>query len=57
MRVELRDESREDLAGGAWFYDRQKAGLGDYFVDCVASDIATLESTFGIHEIAFCFHR
>ena len=27
MRVELRDEAREDLAVGAWFYERQKAGL------------------------------
>jgi len=40
MRVELRDEAREDFVVGAWFYDRQKAGLGDYFVDCVATDLA-----------------
>ncbi len=57
MRVELRDEAREDLADGAWFYDRQKEGLGDYFIDCVASDLAKLESEFGIHVIAFGFHR
>ena len=57
MRVELRDEAREDFASGAWFYDRQKAGLGDYFVDCVAADLTSLESTFGVHEKAFGFHR
>ena len=57
MPVELRDEAREDFVVGAWFYDRQKAGLGDYFVDCVATDLASLESTFGVHELAFGFHR
>ena len=55
MRVELRDEAREDFVDGAWFYDRQIAGLGDYFVDCVAADLATLESMFGVHEMAFGF--
>ena len=57
MRVELRDEAREDLVDGAWFYGRQRAGLGEYFVDCVAADLATLESTFGVYEMAFGFHR
>ena len=28
MRVELRDGARENLATGAWFYDRQSVGLG-----------------------------
>jgi hypothetical protein len=57
MHVELRDEAREDLAVGAWFYDRQSAGLGDYFIDCLESDLKDLESTSGIHEIAHGFQR
>jgi hypothetical protein len=57
MHVELRDEAREDFAVGAWFYDRQSAGLGDYFIDCLESDLKDLESTSGIHEIAHGFQR
>ncbi len=57
MHVELRDEAREDLAKGAWFYDCQSPGLGDYFIDCLRDDLRTLSAMFGIHEIAFGFHR
>ncbi len=57
MRVELRDEAREDFVDGVWVYERQYAGLSDYFVGCVATDLATLESKFGFHELAFGFHR
>ena len=57
MNVELRNEARNDLDEGAWFYERQNAGLGDYFLDCVDADLATLEENFGIHETVFGFHR
>lgn len=57
MPVELRDEAREDLALGAWFYDRQSAGLGDYFIDCLQSDLKDLELALGIHETVYGFHR
>lgn len=57
MHVELRDEAREDFARGAWFYDRQSPGLGDYFVDCLRDDLGTLIGFAGIHEIVFGFHR
>lgn len=39
MRIVLRDEARSDLALGAWFYDQQSQGLGDYFVECLYSDL------------------
>ncbi|MDA1052695.1 MAG: hypothetical protein O3C40_19745 [Planctomycetota bacterium] len=57
MRVELRDEARQDLADAAWFYERQKSGLGDHFIDCVAADLGTLESQCGIHEVALSSTR
>lgn len=38
MRVELRDEAREDLADAAYFYERQSSGLGDYFIDSLRDD-------------------
>jgi len=43
----------EDLAQGAWFYDRQSPGLGDYFIDCLHSDLRKLSGISGIHEMAF----
>ena len=57
MRVELRDEAREDLAKGAWFYERQSTGLGDYFLDSLRTDLKGLESPLVIYEIVFGFHR
>ena len=44
MRVELRTEAREDLAEGAAFYDRQRPGLGDYFIESIFADLEALES-------------
>ena len=57
MNVELRNEARNDLDEGAWFYERQNTGLGDYFLDCVDSDLATLEKCSGLHETVFGFQR
>ena len=57
MRVELRDEARNDLTDAAHFYDRQSSGLGDHFIDCLERDLWSLTSTHGIHETAFGFHR
>jgi plasmid stabilization system protein ParE len=60
MRVELRTEAREDLAEGAAFYDRQRPGLGDYFIESIFADLEALESLGAhaeIHEVVFGFHR
>jgi hypothetical protein len=56
MRVELRAEARRDLTEGAWFYDGLSAGLGDYFVDSVLSDISMLATQAGIHELVYGLH-
>ncbi len=57
MRVELRVEARNDLFEASMFYDAQRDGLGDYFVDCLFSDLKRLESEAGIHEIVYGLHR
>ena len=57
MRVELRVEARNDLVEASAFFDAQRDGLADYFIDCVFSDLQTLESEAGIHEIAYGLHR
>lgn len=57
MHVELRVEARSDLSEAAAFYEGQRAGLGDYFIDCIFSDLESLETEAGIHEIAYGLHR
>ena len=57
MRVELRDEAREDLVDGAWFYGRQAPGLDEYFIECLREDLRNLELLSGIHERYRGFHR
>ena len=57
MRVELRAEARADLDEGAAFYEDQRDGLGDYFVDSLFSDLEALQSEGGIHERVFGLHR
>jgi hypothetical protein len=56
MRVELRAEARQDLTEGAWFYDGQSSGLGEYFVNSVLNDISKLAMQAGIHEVVYGFH-
>lgn len=57
MHVELRVEARNDLVEAWAFYDAQRNELGDYFIDCLFSDLEKLDSEVGIHEIAYGLHR
>jgi hypothetical protein len=57
MHVELRVEARHDLLEGAWFYEQQREGLGDYFTDCLFEDLDRLEREAGIHATVFALHR
>lgn len=57
MNIELRSEARRDLIDAAVFFDSQRDGLGDYFIDCVFRDLKSLEDEAGIHAKSFGFHR
>ena len=57
MHVELRVEVRDDLANAAAFYDGQRDGLGEFFIDSLFADLERLESEAGIHEIVYGLHR
>ncbi len=39
------------------FYDEREYGIGDYFTDCVVSDIESLRLYAGIHSKHFGFYR
>jgi plasmid stabilization system protein ParE len=57
MKVQILDEAEQDLIEGFHFYEAQQAGLGDYFLDSLFSDIASLHLYGGIHARHFGFHR
>ncbi len=42
MRIQVLDEAEDDLQNGRDFYDRQEAGVGDYFAAALAADFDSL---------------
>ena len=44
------EEVKEDLMAGSSFYELQSYGLGEYFRDCIISDMESLRLYAGIHE-------
>ena len=57
MKVQILRSAMEDLAAGRKFYDRQEAGVGDYFFDSLFAEIDSLALYAGIHSIHFGFYR
>ena len=47
----------QDLVDGSRFYEIQSAGLGDFFLDSLFSDIDSLQLYAGIHAVYFGYHR
>ncbi len=46
-----------DMVEGKAFYDRRSLGLGNYFWDCLISDIGSLIVYAGVHISHFGFFR
>ena len=58
MRIEILESAREDLDLARAFYERQRPGLGTYFLDSLSSDIESLLLFTGIHPVHFeRYHR
>jgi plasmid stabilization system protein ParE len=57
VEIRLLETAREDLREGWKFYEKNAAGLGDYFLDCIQADVQSLRIYAGIHEMAEGFHR
>ena len=49
MTIRLLSVALDDLDAGRRFYERQQAGLGDYFLDSLYSDIESLLLYAGVH--------
>jgi hypothetical protein len=57
MRIEVLDDTKDDLVDGFHFYEEQSPGLGSYFLDSLFADIDSLLLYAGTHRIAFDSHR
>jgi plasmid stabilization system protein ParE len=57
MRILILPSALDDLSDGFEFYERQEAGLGDYFQESLFSDIESLRLYAGIHPKRFGCHR
>jgi hypothetical protein len=57
MNIFILPSAMADLADGFDFYEKQEAGLGDYFLNSLLADIDSLKIYCGIHRKAFGFHR
>ena len=57
MTVVILEDAAEDLESGAQFYQSCAAGVGDYFLDSILSDLDSLVLFAGVHPIYFGFHR
>lgn len=56
-RVWISDDAIQDLNDGFLFYEAQEAGLGDYFVASLRSDIEGLKVSGGVHPLVYHDHR
>lgn len=57
MKIHILDDAQEDLIQGFRFYEGQESGLGDYFLDCLFSDIDSLLVYAGVHAVTYTYHR
>jgi len=55
--VTLLDESIDDLRAGKRFFERNEAGIGEYFTDSAMADIVSLRLYAGIHAVRYGYHR
>ena len=51
------DDAAADPEAGRRFYDERELGVGRYFLDCLISDLGSLQLHAGIHPIHFGFHQ
>jgi hypothetical protein len=57
MKVILTEEAACDLAEAQLFYDKIEAGLGNYCVDSLLTEIEQLAVYHGFHPVRYFCHR
>ena len=53
----ITQSAQDDLLAGFWFYEQQQAGLGNYFLSNLISDIDDLKISAGVHVSNKCVFR
>lgn len=51
------DTAINDIAEGKEFYNSKDLGWGDYFSECIFTEIKALKFRFGLHRKEYGFHR
>ena len=57
MKIRILPSAKRDLNAGFEFYEKQEAGVGSYFTDCLSSDISSLKLFAGSHRKRGDLHR
>jgi len=57
MKIKVLDDAEADMLQAIHFYEKQSAGLGNYFLDTIMSDIESLHIYAGIHIKMWEYHR
>ena len=57
MKIRVLDSALEDLDLGRRFYERQREGLGAYFLGSLCAEIDSLILYRGLHRKSFGYHR
>jgi len=57
MTVVILQDAATDIEAGKQFYETREPGVGEYFVESILADLASLVLYAGIHPVLFGFHR
>lgn len=58
MKIKILESAKQDLQEGFDFYESQEAGIGDYFLESLFSDIESLRLFARMHGVHFGrYHR
>jgi len=57
VQLEILDLAERDLVAGYRFYETQRVGLGDYFLDSLYAEIDSLILFGGMHRVIEGYHR
>lgn len=57
MNVNILRSAQDDLDNGYLFYEGREAGIGDYFLSSISSDILSLRLFGGKHQVIKGYYR
>ena len=54
--IQIKQAARDDLQKGYLFYEQQKPGLGEYFLESLSAEIDSLVIYAGVHPIVCSYY-